>query len=86
MRRNHLVPETNYHATKFFIENLLVIETRKTPILMNKIYYLRLLILELNKTAMYQFWYDYVKQKYGEKVKLCKVYKQVHCSCQNFKL
>ena len=53
---------------------------------MNKIYYLRLLILELNKTAMYKFWYDYVKQKYGEKVKLCKVYKQVHCSCQNFKL
>ena len=34
---------------------------------MNKPVYLGLSILELNKTLMYQFWYDYVKPKYGEK-------------------
>ena len=28
-------------------------------------------ILELIKIAMYEFWYDYVKPKYGEKTKLC---------------
>ena len=32
--------------------------------------YLGLLILELSKTLMYDFWYDYVKLKYGEEAKL----------------
>ena len=31
----------------------------------------RLSIPELNKILMYEFWDDYVKPKYGEKVKLC---------------
>ena len=36
-RRNYLVPEPNYHTTKFFTEHLLVIEMKKkTEILMNK--------------------------------------------------
>ena len=35
-RRNCLVSEPNYHTTKFFIENLLTIEVRKTQISMNK--------------------------------------------------
>ena len=38
---------------------------------MNKPVYLRLLIPELSKIVMPEFWYDYVKQKYGEKAKLC---------------
>ena len=36
----------------------------------NKSLYLGLSILELSKTLMYEFWYDYVKPKYGEKTKL----------------
>ena len=38
---------------------------------MNKSVYLGLLILELNKILMYEFWYDYVKRNNGEKAKLC---------------
>ena len=38
---------------------------------MNKPIYLGLLILELSKTVMQEFWYDYVKPRYGEKAKLC---------------
>ena len=38
---------------------------------MNRLVYLRLSILELSKILMYEFWYDYVKSKYGKKVKLC---------------
>ena len=37
--------------------------------LMNKPVYLGLSILELNKILIYEFWYDYVKPKYGEKAK-----------------
>ena len=70
-RRNYLVSEPNYHTTKFFTEYLLTIEVKKTYIFMNKPVYLGLSILELSKTVMYEFWYDHVKQKYGEKAKLC---------------
>ena len=45
-RRNYLVLEPNYHTTKFFTENLLAIEMKKTQILMNKPVYLGLLILD----------------------------------------
>ena len=44
---------------------------RKTGTLVNKPVYLALSILELSKTLMYEFWYDYVKPKYDEKAKLC---------------
>ena len=39
---------------------------RKTQILMNKPIYLGLSILDLSKIVMYEFWYSYVKSKYGE--------------------
>ena len=52
-RRHYLVSEPNYHTTKFFTENLLTVEMKKTQILMNKPVYLRLSILNLSKTVMY---------------------------------
>ena len=68
-----MVSEPNFHATKFFTENLLAIEMQKTEILMNIPVYLGFSILELSKILMYEFWYDYVKRKYDEnaKAKLC---------------
>ena len=47
---------------------------RKTHILTNKPFYLGLSILEIIKIVIYVFWFDYVKPKYGKKVKLCYVY------------
>ena len=38
---------------------------------MNKLVYLGLSILELSNILMYEFWYNYVKLKNGENVKLC---------------
>ena len=70
-RRNYLVSEPKYHATKFFTENLLAIEMKKMQVIMNKSVYLGLSMLELSKTVMYEFWFDYVKPKYCEKAKLC---------------
>ena len=70
-RRNYLVSEPNYHTTKFFTEHLLAREIKKTQILTNKPVYLGLSILDLSKTIVYDFWYDYLKPKYGENAKLC---------------
>ena len=38
---------------------------------MSKLVYLGLSVIELSKIVMYEFWYDYVKPKRGEKTKLC---------------
>ena len=38
---------------------------------MGKPVYLGLSILEISKMTMHEFWYDYIKPKYGEKAKLC---------------
>ena len=70
-RRNQLVTEPNYHATKCFSENLLAIEMKKTKVKMYKPIYFGLSILENSKILMYEFWYDYMKPKYGDNVKLC---------------
>ena len=70
-RRNKLVSEPNYHKTKYFSENLLAIEMRKTKIKMNKPVYLGQAILDIRKTLMYEFEYDYIKRKYQEKARLC---------------
>ena len=56
-KRNKLVSEPNYHTMKLISENLSIIEMKKVKVKMNKI-------------IMYEFWYDYVKKKYGDMVKL----------------
>ena len=70
-RRNKLVSEPNYHTTKHFSEDLQAIEMRKTKVIMNKPVYLGQAILDISKTLMYEFWYDYIKSKYEGKAKLC---------------
>ena len=36
-RRNQLASEPNYHTTKYFSENLMAIEMKKTKVKMNKL-------------------------------------------------
>ena len=69
-QRNKLVSEPNYHTTKHISENLLIIEMKKTEVKMNKPIYLGMSILDISKTLMYKFWYDYIKPKYKNKAKL----------------
>ena len=47
-RRMQLVSEPNYHTTKWFSENLLAIEMKKTKVKMNKPVYLGFSILEIS--------------------------------------
>ena len=53
-RRNCLVLELNYHATKKFSDNLLAIETKIILTLMNKTVYLVPPISEISKVVMYE--------------------------------
>ena len=69
-KRNKLVSEPNYHTMKLISENLSIIEMEKVKVKMKKPIYLGLSILEISKIIMYEFWYDYVKKKYGDMVSL----------------
>ena len=44
---------------------------KKTKVKLNKPVYLGLSILEISKTLMYEFWYDYMKPQYGDNVQWC---------------
>ena len=70
-KRNKLVSEPNYHTINYISEDLSIIEMNKTKVKMNKPIYLGLSILDISKILMYEFWYDYMKPKYNDKVKLC---------------
>ena len=63
-KRNKLVSGPNYRTTKQSSENLSAIEMKKTKVKMNKPVYLDMSILNISKTLMYEFWYNYVKPKY----------------------
>ena len=68
---NKYAREPNMKNIKYFSGSLLATEMRKTEITMNKPVYLGQAILDISKTLMYEFYYEYMKPKYGNKVKLC---------------
>ena len=70
-KRNKLVSEPNYHTINYISEDLSIIEMNKARVKMNKPIYLGLSILDVSKILMYEFWYDYMKPKYNDNVKLC---------------
>ena len=70
-KRSKLVSEPNYHTMYYISEDLSIIEMNKTKVKMNKPIYLGLSILEISRLLMYEFWYDYMKPKYGNNLKLC---------------
>ena len=70
-KRSKSVSEPNYHTINLISEDLSIFEMKKTKVKMNKPIYLGLSILEISKILMYEFWYDYMKPKYDNKVKLC---------------
>ena len=70
-RRHILVSEPNYHATKYISPYLMIMEMKKSEITMNKPIYLGQVILDLSKTLIHEFRYDYIKPMYGDKARLC---------------
>ena len=65
------VMKTNFKDGHPFSMNLFAAGMGKTEITMTKPVYLGQAILDLSKTLMYEFHYDYIGPKYGSNVSLC---------------
>ena len=65
-----LVAKPNFKSRKIFNKNLISVHMKKTSLTMNKPVYLGMCILELSKIIMFDFHYNYIKQKYGDNAKL----------------
>ena len=70
-RRSILASEPNYYSSKCISKDLMIMEMKKVEVKMNKPIYLGQAILDISKTLIYEFWYDYIKPKYEEKARLC---------------
>ena len=65
-----LVSKPNFKNRKILEENLVSVLMKKTSLTMDKPVYLGMCILDLSKIIMYDFHYNYIKQKYGNNAKL----------------
>ena len=65
-----LTAKPNYESRKIFNDNLVSVHMKKTSLTMNKPVYLGMSILDLSKTLMFDFHYNYIIPKYGNKAKL----------------
>ena len=65
-----LAAKANYDCCTIFDENLVAVHMKKIKLYFNKPVYLGMSILDLSKSLMYDFHYNYIKTKHGDKVKL----------------
>ena len=65
-----LAAKPNYDHCTIFDENLIAVHMKKTKLYFNKPVYLGLSILDLSKSFVYDFHYNYIKTKYGDNAKL----------------
>lgn len=61
-----LAAKPNYDRHTIFDENLIAVHMKRTKLVYNKPIYLGMCILDLSKTLMYDFHYNYIKKKYGD--------------------
>ena len=70
IKAQKLAAKPNYDCCTIFDENLTAVHMKKTKLYFNKPVYLGMSILDLSKSLKYDFHYNYIKTKYGDKAKL----------------
>ena len=65
-----LATKPNYDCCTIIDDNLVAVHIKKTKHYLNKPVYLGMSSLDLSKSLMYYFHYNYIKTKYGDKAKL----------------
>ena len=60
----------NYMSQKIFDNNLAAIHKNKVTLTLNKPAYLGMRILDFSKKILYEFYYDYIKNKYRDNSRL----------------
>ena len=69
-RAEKLSAKPNFNHCNIFSKNLVAIHTKKTELKFDKPAYIGMSILDIRKTLLYDFHYNYIKQKYGGKAML----------------
>ena len=70
---NHFLRQTakpTFVSCKIFHENLVAVHMKKNFLKLDKPSYVGMCILDLSKVLMYDFHYNFIKKKYGDKAKL----------------
>ena len=65
-----LTSKSTYVSSKIFNEDLMAVYKIKETLTLNRPPYVGMCILDLSKTLMYEFHYQYIKKKYGDRAKL----------------
>ena len=65
-----LTSKPTYVSSKIFNENLMAVHKIKEALTLNRPAYVGMCILDLSKMLMYDFHYNYIKEKYGDRAKL----------------
>lgn len=65
-----LTKQTTFQGCRVFNEELVAVELKRAKVKLNKPSYSGMCILDLSKDALYDFFYNYLKKKYGDKLKL----------------
>ena len=65
-----LTSKPTYVSSKIFNKNLMAVHKIKETLTLNRPAYVGMCILDLSKTLMYDFHYNYIKKKYNDRAKL----------------
>ena len=65
-----MTSKPTYVSSKIFNKNLVAVHKIKETLTLNRPAYLGMCILDISKTLMYDFHYNYIKKKYEDKAKL----------------